>query len=151
MSQRYGGIKVKNLLEVAIQIAVEAHSGQLDKAGQPYVLHPLKVMLSLSNEKDRIVGVLHDVIEDTNITYDYLIANGFKGETEILQALKSITKEENETYEEFIERVALNQIAKRVKLADLQDNMDLSRILNPTRKDFERIKKYGKAKERLSK
>ena len=140
---------MKNLLEVAIKIAVDAHSGQLDKAGQPYVLHPMKVMFALSNEKDRIVGVLHDVIEDTNVTYDYLIANGFEGETEILDALKSVTKKEDETYDEFIERAAANPIGKRVKLADLQDNMDLSRISNPTEKDYERIKRYEKAKERL--
>lgn len=142
---------MENLLEVAIKIAVEAHSGQLDKAGKPYVLHPLRVMLSLSDEKDRIVGVLHDVIEDSNITYEYLIANGFEGEMEILEALKSVTKEDDETYDEFIERVALNSIGKRVKLADLQDNMDLCRIPKPTTKDFERIKKYEKAKEKLIK
>lgn len=151
MPHRYGGTKVKNLLEAAIKIAVEAHSGQLDKAGQPYVLHPLRVMLSLSDEKDRIVGVLHDVIEDTSITYDYLIANGFEGQREILEALKSVTRKEDETYEEFIERVALNPIGKIVKLADLQDNINLSRIPNPTTKDFERLKKYEKAKEMLTK
>lgn len=151
MRHRYGGTKVKNLLEAAIKIAVEAHSGQLDKAGQPYVLHPLRVMLSLSDEKDRIVGVLHDVIEDTSITYDYLIANGFEGQREILEALKSVTRKEDETYEEFIERVALNPIGKIVKLADLQDNINLSRIPNPTTKDFERLKKYEKAKEMLTK
>ncbi|EQB88452.1 (p)ppGpp synthase/HD superfamily hydrolase [Clostridium punense] len=142
---------MKNLLEVAIKIAVEAHSGQLDKAGQPYVLHPLRVMFSLSDEKDRIVGVLHDIIEDSNITYDYLIANGFEGETEILEALESVTKKEDETYEEFIVRVALNSIGKRVKLADLEDNMDLSRIPNPTEKDYERIKRYKKARQKLIK
>jgi (p)ppGpp synthase/HD superfamily hydrolase len=140
---------MKNLLDIAIKIAVNAHSGQLDKAGQPYILHPLKVMLALRNEKDRIVGVLHDVIEDTSITYDYLIANGFEGETEILDALKSVTKIDGETYDEFINRVALNPIGKRVKLADLQDNMDLSRISSPTEKDYERLKKYEKAKEKL--
>lgn len=142
---------MNNLLEVAIKIAVQAHSGQLDKAGQPYVLHPLRVMLLLSDEKDRIVGVLHDVIEDTDITYEYLKVNGFEGETEILEALESVTKKGEETYDEFIDRVALNYIGKRVKLADLQDNMDLSRIPKPTTKDFERLKKYEKAKAKLSK
>lgn len=140
---------MRNLLDVAIKIAVNAHSGQIDKAGQPYILHPLKVMFTLSNEKDKIVGVLHDVIEDTDITYEDLIANGFEGETEILDALKSVTKKDDETYDDFIDRVALNPIGKRVKLADLQDNMDLSRISNLTDKDFERLKKYQKAKERL--
>jgi (p)ppGpp synthase/HD superfamily hydrolase len=140
---------VKNLLEIAIKIAVDAHSGQYDKAGQPYVLHPLKVMFALHNEKDKIVGVLHDVIEDTDITYDYLINHGFEGETEILEALKSVTKQEDETYDQFIDRVVLNPIGIRVKLADLQDNMDLSRIANPTERDFERIKRYERTKARL--
>lgn len=142
---------MNNLLEVAIKIAVQAHSGQLDKAGQPYVLHPLRVMLLLSDEKDRIVGVLHDVIEDTDITYEYLKVNGFEGETEILEALESVTKKGGETYDEFIDRVSLNYIGKRVKLADLQDNMDLSRIPKPTTKDFKRLKKYEEAKAKLSK
>ncbi len=142
---------MNNLLEVAIKIAVQAHSGQLDKAGQPYVLHPLRVMLLLSDEKDRILGVLHDVIEDTDITYEYLKANGFEGETEILEALESVTKKGGETYDEFIDRVSLNYIGKRVKLADLQDNMDLSRIPKPTTKDFKRLKKYEEAKAKLSK
>lgn len=142
---------MNNLLEVAIKIAVQAHSGQLDKAGQPYVLHPLRVMLLLSDEKDRIVGVLHDVIEDTDINYEYLKANGFEGETEILEALESVTKKGGETYDEFIDRVSLNYIGKRVKLADLQDNMDLSRIPKPTTKDFKRLKKYEEAKAKLSK
>lgn len=141
---------MKNLLEIAIKIAVNAHSGQLDKANQPYILHPLRVMLSLDNEKDKVVGILHDVIEDTNITYEYLISNGFNGEIEILEALRSVTRKENETYEEFINRVALNPIGKRVKLADLQDNIDISRIPNPTEKDYDRMKKYKEAKDRLT-
>jgi (p)ppGpp synthase/HD superfamily hydrolase len=140
---------MKNLLDVAIKIAVNAHSGQIDKAGEPYILHPLKVMFSLSDAKDKIVGVLHDVIEDTDITYDYLIKNGFHGETEILDALKSVTKKEDETYDEFIHRASLNPIGKRVKLADLEDNLDFSRILNPTENDYIRIEKYKRAKEKL--
>ncbi|MEG0773442.1 MAG: GTP pyrophosphokinase [Clostridium sp.] len=140
---------MKNLLDIAIKIAVNAHSGQIDKAGEPYILHPLKVMFALNDVKDRIVGVLHDVIEDTDITYDYLIANGFHGETEILDALKSVTKKEDETYDEFIKRASLNPIGKRVKLADLEDNMDFTRIVNPTDKDYIRIEKYKKAKEKL--
>lgn len=141
---------MKNLLDIAIKIAVNAHSGQVDKANQPYILHPLRVMFALDNEKDKIVGVLHDVIEDTNITYEYLISNKFGGEIEILEALRSVTRKENETYEEFINRVALNPIGKRVKLADLQDNMDISRIPNPTEKDYFRMKKYKEAKNKLT-
>lgn len=141
---------MKSLLDIAINIAVNAHSGQVDKADQPYILHPLRVMFALDNEKDKIVGVLHDVIEDTNITYEYLISNGFGGEIEILEALRSVTRKENETYEEFINRVALNPIGKRVKLADLQDNMDISRLPNPTEKDYFRMKKYKEAKNKLT-
>lgn len=141
---------MKSLLDIAINIAVNAHSGQVDKADQPYILHPLRVMFALDNEKDKIVGVLHDVIEDTNITYEYLISNGFGGEIEILEALRSVTRKENETYKEFINRVALNPIGKRVKLADLQDNMDISRIPNPTEKDYFRMKKYKEAKNKLT-
>lgn len=142
---------IKNLLDCAIKIAVNAHNGQIDKGGQPYVLHPLRVMFSLDSEKEKIVGVLHDVIEDTNITYEYLIMNGFDGEIEILEALKSVTRKEDETYDEFIDRVKLNPIGRKVKLADLQDNMDVSRILNPTEKDYKRLEKYKKARNNLLK
>jgi (p)ppGpp synthase/HD superfamily hydrolase len=140
---------MKNLLDIAIKIAVNAHSGQIDKGGQPYILHPLRVMFSLDTEKEKIVGVLHDVIEDTNITYEYLIMNGFDGETEILEGIRSVTRKENETYDEFIDRAILNLIGRKVKLADLQDNMDINRISNPTENDYKRLEKYKKAKERL--
>lgn len=137
----------KNLLEVAIQIAVKAHDGQVDKANKPYILHPLRVMFFLDTEKEKIVGVLHDVIEDTHITYQYLRDNGF--DDEILEAIKSVTRDESETYDEFIHRVKLNTIGVKVKLADLHDNMDLTRIGNPVEKDYVRIRKYKRAKEKL--
>lgn len=142
-------MKKEELLAIAIKIASDAHCSQMDKAGQPYVLHPLKVMFALDTIEEKIVGVLHDVIEDTPITYSDLEKYGFKGETEILDALRSVTKEKNETYNEFITRAALNPIGRKVKLADLADNMDLSRIANPTEKDYKRLKKYKKAKEYL--
>lgn len=138
---------MKNLLDVAIQIAVLAHHGQVDKANKPYILHPLRVMFSLDTEKEKIVGVLHDVIEDTSITYKCLRNNGF--DNEILEAVKSVTRDKNETYDKFIDRVKLNPIGVKVKLADLNDNMDLTRISNPTKKDYERMKKYKNAKEKL--
>jgi (p)ppGpp synthase/HD superfamily hydrolase len=121
-----------SLLEKSIIIATKAHSGQFDKGGSPYILHPLRVMLSLDNDEDRIVGILHDVLEDTSITLQHLEDNGFLGEIEILHALVSITRKSNESYKDFILRVKLNPIALRVKLADLRDNMDISRINNPT-------------------
>jgi (p)ppGpp synthase/HD superfamily hydrolase len=139
-----------SLLEKSIIIATKAHSGQFDKGGSPYILHPLRVMLSLDNDEDRIVGILHDVLEDTSITLQHLEDNGFLGEIEILHALVSITRKSNESYKDFILRVKLNPIALRVKLADLRDNMNISRINNPTEKDFARIEKYKKAYKLLT-
>ncbi|WP_315114108.1 GTP pyrophosphokinase [Clostridium intestinale] len=139
-----------SLLEKSIIIATTAHSGQFDKGGNPYILHPLRVMLSLDNDEDRIVGILHDVLEDTSITLRHLEDNGFLGEIEILDALVSITRKSNESYKDFILRVKLNPIALRVKLADLKDNMNISRINSPTEKDFLRIEKYKKAYKLLT-
>ena len=139
-----------SLFEKSIIIATKAHSGQFDKGGSPYILHPLRVMLSLDNAEDRIVGILHDVLEDTSITLQHLEDNGFLGEIEILDALVSITRKSNESYKDFILRVKLNPIALRVKLADLRDNMNISRINNPTEKDFARIEKYKKAYKLLT-
>ena len=139
-----------SLLEKSIIIATKAHSGQFDKGGSPYILHPLRVMLSLDNDEDRIVGILHDVLEDTSLTLKYLENNGFLGETKILEALDSITRKSNESYEDFILRVKINPIALRVKLADLKDNMNISRINNPTENDFARIEKYRKAYKLLT-
>ncbi len=139
---------MKNLLEVAIKIAVNAHSSQVDKGGQPYILHPLRVMMSLIDEKDKIIGVLHDTVEDTDVTYEYLKEVGF--DDEIIEGIKSVTRNKDETYNQFIDRVSLNPRGKRVKLADIEDNMDISRIPNPSEKDYSRVEKYKKAKKRLT-
>lgn len=130
-------------LERAIAIAAQAHAGQTDKAGAPYILHPLRVMLMLDTTEAQIVGVLHDVIEDTPITYDDLRAEGFS--EAILAALECVTKRDGEEYTTFVGRAAQNPIARQVKLADLQDNSDLSRIPSPTAKDYARLEKYRQA------
>ena len=146
-------------LERAIAIAVEAHSGQIDKAGAPYILHPLRVMLALTTQTERIVGVLHDVIEDCeDWTFARLAAEGFS--EEILVALKSVTKHDpiknpilspdsdrpaKETYQDFVRRAAANNIGARVKRADLIDNMNWSRISSPTQRDVSRMERYKKA------
>jgi hypothetical protein len=135
------------MLDKSILIATKSHQGQIDKAGQPYILHPLRVMFSRKNETERICAVLHDVIEDTDITLDYLRSEGFS--EEILIALYTLTRRDSETYDEFIDRIINNNIASHVKLADLCDNMDILRIKNPTEKDYERIEKYSKAAERI--
>ena len=136
------------MLSKAIEIAVKAHAGQVDKGGSPYILHPLRVMLKCENETEKICAVLHDVIEDTDITCDYLRAEGFNDE--IIAALRCLTKIDGENYNDFIGRVLTNETACRVKLADLADNIDLTRIKNPTEKDEERIKKYNQAIDRIS-
>jgi (p)ppGpp synthase/HD superfamily hydrolase len=137
------------LLEKAILIAANAHQGQKDKAGQPYILHPLRVMFSVNGEIERICAVLHDVIEDTEVTLDDLRNEGFS--EEVLSALDALTKRDGENYDDFITRILPNPIACRVKLADLRDNMDLSRIKNPTEKDYQRIEKYRNAVEKIKK
>lgn len=130
-------------LERAIAIAVDAHRGQTDKAGQPYVLHPLRIMLALETEEERIVGVLHDVVEDSDWTFDALRGEGFSAE--IVEALESVTKREGEAYEAFVVRAGANPIGRAVKRADLRDNSDLSRIANPTERDHARLEKYRRA------
>ncbi len=134
-------------LERAISIAATAHAGQIDKAGRPYILHPLRVMLALDAIDDQIVGVLHDVIEDTDVTLDGLRGEGFS--EVVLAALASVTNREGEDYPAFVLRAAANPIGRRVKLADLRDNSDLSRIAQPTQKDFERLARYRAAIEAI--
>ena len=127
-------------LEKAIQLAVKAHSGQVDKVGQPYILHPLRVMFRLANEIEMTVAVLHDVIEDTEYSFQDLKAMGFSDE--IMEALDCVTRRENESYENFIERTKTNAVARKVKCADLLDNMDISRLNEFGDKEIARIKKY---------
>lgn len=131
-------------LERAIAIAVEAHAGQTDKAGAPYVLHPLRMMLQMKTDDERIVAVLHDVCEDCpGWDFERLKAEGFSDR--ILAALDRVTKREGEDYEAFVLRAAADPVSRNVKLADLRDNSDLSRIASPTQRDFERIEKYRRA------
>ncbi len=136
-----------NKLEEAIQIAVEAHENQTDKGGSVYILHPLRLMMQMPTEQLQIVAVLHDVVEDSDYTFNDLEEKGFSNE--IIEALESLTKRENELYEDFILRVKKNKLAVQVKIADLKDNSDLKRIKNPTEKDLERKEKYKRAIENL--
>ena len=136
------------MLNKAIEIAARAHAGQVDKGGSPYILHPLRVMMMCESETAKTCAVLHDVIEDTDLTCDDLRTEGFNDE--IIATLECLTKIDGESYDDFIGRVLTNETACRVKLADLVDNTDLTRIKNPTAKDEERIKKYNQAIDRIS-
>lgn len=130
------------MLEKAIEIAVEAHRGQIDKAGKIYILHPMRVMLRGQNETEQIVGILHDVIEDTPITIEMLQKEGFSAE--VLSALSCITKEKGEEYGHFIDRVLTNPLAAQIKLYDIEDNLNRDRIPFPTQRDEARFAKYQK-------
>ncbi len=135
------------MLERAIQIAAKAHEGQRDKAGQPYILHPLRVMFRTDTEIERICAVLHDVVEDTPITMEILKDEGFS--PDVIAVLDALTKRQGESYDDFISRVLMNETACRVKLADLADNMDLSRLDTPSEEDYRRIEKYQRAAARI--
>ena len=136
------------ILQKAIQIATEAHKGQLDKSGKEYIGHPLRVMEMGKTEEEKIVGVLHDVVEDTPWTFEMLEAEGFA--PEIIAALRCVTKtSENENYDDFIERVKKNPLAVAVKINDLTDNMDIRRLPYLSDKDVKRLKKYLKAYKKL--
>jgi (p)ppGpp synthase/HD superfamily hydrolase len=130
-------------LERAIVIAAEAHAGQRDKVGETYILHPLRVMLAVRTPEERMAAVLHDVVEDTPWTLDALRAEGFSAE--VVEAVDAVTRREGEDYFDFVARAGTNRVARPVKVADLRDNLDLSRIAAPTERDHERCERYRKA------
>ena len=135
-------------LEGAIALAAKSHKGQRDKSGMPYILHPLRVMLKMSTETEMIVAVLHDVVEDSSLNLHDLASVGFS--EEILQAIDCLTWRKDESYDEFIGRAQANPLSRKVKIADLEDNMDLKRLGSLTEKDVERLKKYHRIWLRLT-
>ncbi|MDJ0743782.1 MAG: hypothetical protein QNJ32_10520 [Xenococcaceae cyanobacterium MO_167.B27] len=135
-------LKPEDLLNKAIEIAELAHDGQVDKGGKPYISHPLRVMNALETVEEKIVGVLHDAVEDSDLTLEDLKVAGFSNC--LIVAIDAITKRKGEKLNEYLRRVMDNEIALRVKIADMTDNLDISRIYNPTEKDKERIRIYKK-------
>ncbi|MDX9721647.1 MAG: ADP-ribosylglycohydrolase family protein [Myxococcota bacterium] len=136
------------LLEKALQLALDAHRGQRDKAGCAYITHPLRLALKQDGPLNMSVALLHDVIEDSPHTAEQLEAQGFP--IELVNAVVALSRKANESYEDFIERIACNRLAARIKLADLEDNLDIRRIDTLTAPDWERIQRYHKAHKRLS-
>lgn len=136
-------------LERAIEIAASAHAGQVDKAGEPYILHPLRVMLRVASPHERMAAVLHDVVEDTSVSLQGLISEGFP--SDVISAIKALTKRPGESRLEAAERAAADSIARQVKLADNAENMDLGRIPNPTERDYARVEEYKAVRELLLK
>ena len=136
-------------LERAIQIAVEAHAGVKDKGGKAYILHPISVMMMCETDDEKTVAILHDVVEDTDWTFEALREEGFT--EKIIEALKTVTKHsEDEDYDEFIQRSLKNEIGSKVKIADLRENLDVTRIGELSEKDVERINKYKRALKTLT-
>ena len=136
------------MLEKAIAIAVEAHRGQLDKAGQPYILHPMRVMLAGKTQEEMICGILHDVIEDTPISIEMLEAEGFS--PSVLNALRQLTHDRKVPYQRYIEQLSADGLATQVKLYDLHDNMNRSRLSILTVEDERRMAKYQRSYDYLS-
>lgn len=132
------------LLIRALEIAVRVHKGQVDKGGVPYIGHPLRVAAKCENANEKIVALLHDTIEDTDVTPEYLVEQGFP--QQIIDGVLSVTHRDGESYEDFIKRAAQDPIGKVIKLADLEDNMDISRLNYPMDEwDFKRLNKYLKS------
>jgi len=130
-------------LERAIAIAAEAHAGQKNKDGDPYILHPVRVMMRQDGLDARMAGILHDVVEDSPWTIEQLRAEGFS--EEVLAAVDSMTHRDDEDYFDYVKRAGANPISRRVKLADLEDNMNIMRLAEVRDKDLERMRKYHKA------
>jgi len=128
-------------IDKALEIAIKAHAGQVDKAGEPYILHPLRLMSQFIDKDLMIVSILHDVVEDSDFTLNDLIEEGFA--PQIIDALNCLTKLENEDYNSFIKRVMSNPLAIKVKIADIKDNLNITRLSKPlSSSDIERLKKY---------
>jgi (p)ppGpp synthase/HD superfamily hydrolase len=129
-------------LDQAIALAAHAHRGQRDKGGAPYILHPLRVMMDMTTDEERIVAVLHDVLEDAPLLWSAEKVRALGFSEAVMDALDCLTRRKGESYAEFIDRAASNPIARVVKIADLCDNSDLSRIPNPSLADYARREKY---------
>ena len=133
----------------AMIFAYNAHSGQFDKSGIPYIMHPFHVAETMKDEDSTTVALLHDIIEDTKYTKEDLLNEGFP--EHIVNAIVSLSRESDESYMDYIRRVKQNNLAKIVKLADLEHNSDLSRTDAVTEEDLKRVKKYNKARDILNK
>ncbi len=128
------------LLGKAIALAAEAHRDQVDRAGQAYILHPIRVMMRMDSDVEKMVAVLHDVVEDTDWTLEDLREAGFPDI--VIEAVDGMTHREDETYTAYVKRASTNAIARKIKLADLEDNMNVRRVAHLTDEEVERLKRY---------
>ena len=135
------------LLERAIKLAKKYHEGQFDKGGHPYIEHPLRVMEGVESIEEKVLAVLHDVLEDCDVSREQLIKEGIP--EYLVEKLEILCKGKNEKYFDYIDRIKADQLTINVKLSDLKDNMNLKRLKEVTDKDLKRLEKYKKAKEIL--
>ena len=133
----------------AIKFMFEKHKDQVDKSGIPYVFHPFHLAEQMDDEETTITALLHDIVEDTDTTFDDLRKLGFSDN--IINALKLMTHDKNIDYFEYVKNISKNPIARKVKIKDLEHNMDTSRLDEVTDKDLERVKKYKKCYKYLLK
>ncbi|MBP5561723.1 MAG: GTP pyrophosphokinase [Muribaculaceae bacterium] len=133
-------MKWDELYDLALNIAIQAHRGQTDKSGREYVMHPIRVAERCKDPRAKIVALLHDTVEDTDVTVAYLRSKGFP--EAIVNGVLSVTKQDGETYDDFVKRAAANDIGREVKIADLEDNMDIRRLKEITDDDVARLRKY---------
>ena len=132
------------MLDKMLVIATNAHAGQFDRGGNPYILHPLRVMSYLKTDDEELmcIALAHDVIEDTKVTYQDLRESGFS--ERVIDGIRALTKQPGQTYDEYKAGVFANVDAMRVKMADLRHNTDIRRLKGITEKDIERMVKYQK-------
>lgn len=137
-------MKKGELLGKVLVLATNAHAGQFDRGGNPYILHPLKVMhyLKTADEELQCIALLHDVVEDTKTSWHDLEDTGCT--ERVINAVKALTKLPGQTYEEYQEVVFANEDAMRVKMCDLRHNTDIRRLKGVTQKDIDRIAKYNR-------
>ena len=136
------------MIDIALAIARKAHAGQVDKAGVDYIQHPLYVASQVKTEQEKAIALLHDVLEDSDITVADLLAYGLSNE--VVTAVQTLTKKKGQSYQDYLEKVKSNNLARVVKLADLKHNSDLSRLKTVSNTDYERVKKYKNAIRYLS-
>ena len=136
------------MIDIALAIAKKAHAGQVDKAGVDYIQHPLYVASQVKTEQEKAVALLHDVLEDSDITAADLLAYGLSNE--VVTAVQTLTKKKGQSYQDYLEKVKSNNLARVVKLADLKHNSDLSRLKTVSNTDYQRVKKYKNAIRYLS-
>ena len=136
------------MIDIALAIARKAHAGQVDKAGVDYIQHPLYVASQVKTEQEKAIALLHDVLEDSDITVADLLAYGLSNK--VVTAVQTLTKKKGQSYQEYLEKVKSNKLARDVKLADLKHNSDLSRLKSVSDTDRERVEKYKNAIRYLS-